>query len=232
MSMMLRNNGRKILVGVLATLLVLSAAGIGVKNYIASQVNSRIARAIPGATGINSSIGWGDIAPALTGHGLHTLSGSIKDTPVAGFSVHPEISFTATNVATTSNSVIGSLDIAATIPTKSITGLVNFPNAQVVNHTLVIAIDGLNTSAVMVPAVSNNAIYFQLQSVKVLGATLTGSSIPAAVQAQVKAKSSRQIKLPTGLKIQSASLQSSGLLVKMHADNFDFANIGTSFQSS
>ena len=230
--MMLRNNGRKILVGLLATLLVLSASGIGVKNYIASEVNSQIARAIPGATGINSSIGWGDIAPALTGHGLHTLSGSIKDTPVSGFNVHPEISFTAINVATTSSSVIGTLDISATIPTKSITGLVNFPNAQVVNHTLVIAIDGLNTSAVMVPAVSNNAIYFQLQSVKVLGATLTGSSIPAAVQAQVKARSSRQIKLPEGLKIQSASLQSSGLLIKMHAENFDFANIATSFQGS
>jgi hypothetical protein len=83
-------------------------------------------------------------------------------------------------------------------------------------------------TALLIPKYSNSQIYFELQSVSFLGNQIPASSLPAELQNQIKSRSQRSLTPPKGLKVESVSLSSKGLSVKMFGSNIQLGNLGSS----
>jgi hypothetical protein len=79
----------------------------------------------------------------------------------------------------------------------------------------------------LVPRYSNSQLYFELQSVSILGNEIPASSLPADLQNQIKNRSQRSLTPPKGLKVKSVSLSSKGLSVKMFGNNVQLGNLGS-----
>ena len=125
--------------------------------------------------------------------------------------------------------IVGSLDVTATIPAAAIIESAEFENAQIIGNTLQIAVgvSGLG-QAKLVPKFSNNTIYFQLQSISILGNEIPSSSLPADIQSQIKSRSIRELNVPKGLKLKSVSLSSKGLSVNLRGLNIQLGKLGLS----
>jgi hypothetical protein len=82
-------------------------------------------------------------------------------------------------------------------------------------------------TAILVPRYSNSQLYFELQSVSILGNQIPAASLPADLQSQIKDRSQRSLTPPKGLKVKSVSLSSKGLSVKMFGNNVQLGNIGS-----
>jgi len=85
---------------------------------------------------------------------------------------------------------------------------------------------GLGT-AILVPKYSSSQLYFEIQSVSVLGNEIPASSLPAEIQNQIKANSQRSFNPPNGIKIDSVALSRKGLSVKMVGSNIQLGNLGS-----
>ena len=122
------------------------------------------------------------------------------------------------------------LEVTATIPASTITKQSEFNNAQIVGNTLQVAAGagGMGT-AVLIPRYANSQLYFELQSVSILGNQIPASSLPADLQNQIKSRSQRSLTPPKGLKVKSVSLSSKGLSVKMFGNNIHLGNLGSGF---
>jgi hypothetical protein len=83
-------------------------------------------------------------------------------------------------------------------------------------------------SALLIPKYSNSQLYFELQSVSFLGDQIPASALPAELQNQVRSRSQRSLTPPKGLKVESVSLSSIGLSVKMFGSNIQLGNLGSS----
>jgi hypothetical protein len=97
-----------------------------------------------------------------------------------------------------------------------------------VGNTLQVAAGagGMGT-AILVPRYSNSQLYFELQSVSILGNQIPASSLPADLQNQIKNRSQRSLTPPKGLRVKSVSLSSKGLSVKMFGNNVQLGNLGS-----
>jgi hypothetical protein len=82
-------------------------------------------------------------------------------------------------------------------------------------------------TAILVPRYSNSQLYFELQSVSILGNQIPAASLPADLQNQIKDRSQRSLTPPKGLKVKSVSLSSKGLSVKMFGNNVQLGNLGS-----
>jgi hypothetical protein len=82
-------------------------------------------------------------------------------------------------------------------------------------------------TAILIPKYSNSQLYFELQSVSILGNEIPASSLPADLQNQIKSRSQRILTPPKGLKVKSVSLSSKGLSVKMSGNNIQLGNLGS-----
>ena len=134
----------------------------------------------------------------------------------------------AGNISKSKPTLIGSLEITATIPVSTIAKASEFGDAQIVGNTLQVAAGagGMGT-AILVPRYSNSQLYFELQSVSILGNQIPASSLPADLQNQIKNRSQRSLTPPKGLKVKSVSLSSKGLSVKMFGNNVQLGNLGS-----
>jgi len=74
---------------------------------------------------------------------------------------------------------------------------------------------------------ANSQLYFELQSVSILGNQIPASSLPADLQNQIKSRSQKSLTPPKGLKVKSVSLSSKGLSVKMFGNNIQLGNLGS-----
>jgi hypothetical protein len=97
-----------------------------------------------------------------------------------------------------------------------------------VGNTLQVAAGagGMGT-ALLIPKYSNSQLYFELQSVSILGNQIPAASLPADLQNQIKSRSQRALTPPKGLKVKSVSLSSKGLSVKMFGNNVQLGNLGS-----
>jgi hypothetical protein len=97
-----------------------------------------------------------------------------------------------------------------------------------VGNTLQVAAGagGMGT-AILVPRYSNSQLYFELQSVSILGNQIPAASLPADLQSQIKNRSQRSLTPPKGLKVKSVSLSSKGLSVRMFGNNVQLGNLGS-----
>jgi hypothetical protein len=131
-------------------------------------------------------------------------------------------------ISKTKPTIVGSLDITATIPAETILQSSEFGDAQIVGNTLQVSAgaSGLG-KAVLVPKFSDNQIYFELKGISLFGNEVPASALPTEVKNQTKSKTIRELNVPKGLKLKSVSLSSKGLSVNLRGTNIQLGQLGS-----
>ena len=211
------------------SILVLSifAGVLGLEKYISSQIASGVKREMPNASGVSASIPLTDIASNITSNSIKLANIDIEKYPLKESNTDSSIKIEAGNISKSKPTLIGSLEITATIPVSTIAKASEFGDAQIVGNTLQVAAGagGLGKAS-LIPKYSNNQLYFELRSVSLFGNDIPAASLPADLQTQIKSKSQRTLTPPKGLKVKSVSLSSKGLSVKMSGSNVQLGNLG------
>ena len=211
-----------------ATVFVLLGGVIAVQQYISSQITSRVEREMPKASGISASVPLADMPSNLTSDSIKSANINIKSFALKENGTKTSLVIFVSNISKTKPTMVGSLEVTATIPASTITKSSEFNDAQIVGNTLQVSVGagGLGT-ALLIPKYSNSQLYFELQSVSIFGNQIPASSLPADLQDQVKSKSQRSLTPPKGLKVKSVSLSSNGLSVKMFGSNIQLGKLGS-----
>jgi hypothetical protein len=211
------------------TVFVLLGGVLGTQQYVSSQITSRVAREMPKASGISASIPLKDLPSNITSDSIKSVNINIKSFALKENGTKTSLDISASNISKAKPTVAGSLEVTATIPASTITESSEFNDVQIVGNTLqVSAGPGGLGSALLIPKYSNSQLYFELQSVSFLGDQIPASALPAELQNQVKSRSQRSLTPPKGLKVESVSLSSIGLSVKMFGSNIQLGNLGSS----
>lgn len=213
-----------------ATVFVLLSGSIGIQQYISSQIVSRVEREMPKASGVSASVPLADIPSNLTSDSIKSANINIESFALKENGTLVSLEISASNVRKAKPNVVGSLEVTATIPASTITKSSQFNDAQIIGNTLQVSAGagGLGT-AFLIPKYLNNQIYFELQSVSFLGNQIPASSLPAELQTQIKSRSQRSLTPPKGLTVNSVSLSSNGLSVKMSGSNIQIGSLGSNF---
>jgi hypothetical protein len=207
---------------------VLLGGALGVQQYISTQITSKVQRELPNASGISASVPLADVPSNLTSDSIKSADINIKSFALKESGTKTSLDISASSISKAKPTLIGSLEVTAIIPASTITKQSEFNNAQIVGNTLQVAAGagGMGT-AILVPRYSNSQLYFELQSVSILGNQIPASSLPADLQSQIKDRSQRSLTPPKGLKVKSVSLSSKGLSVKMFGNNVQLGNLGS-----
>ncbi|GDX16209.1 hypothetical protein LBMAG04_07190 [Actinomycetes bacterium] len=215
-------------IAISATVFVLLGGVLGVQQHISSQITSKVQREMPNASGISASVPLADIPSNMTSDSIKSADINIKSFALKESGTKTSLDISASSISKAKPTLIGSLEVTATIPASTITKQSEFNNAQIVGNTLQVAAGagGMGT-AILVPRYSTSQLYFELQSVSILGNQIPASSLPADLQNQIKSKSQRSLTPPKGLKVKSVSLSSKGLSVKMFGNNIQLGNLGS-----
>ena len=211
-----------------ATVFVLFVGVLGVQQYISWQITSKVEREMPKASGISASVPLVDVPSNITSDLIKSAHINIKSFVLKENSTKTSLDISASNISKANPTQIGSLEVTAIIPASTITQSSEFNGAQIVGNTLQVSVGagGLAT-ALLIPKYSNSQLYFELQSVSFLDNLIPASSLPADLQNQIKSKSQRSLTPPKGFKVESVSLGSKGLSVKMLGSNIQLENLGS-----
>ena len=211
-----------------ATVFVLLGGVMGVQQYISSQITSKVQREMPNASGISASVPLADVPSNLTSDSIKSADINIKSFALKESGTKTSLDISASNISKAKPTLVGSLEVTATIPASTITKQSEFNDAQIVGNTLQVSAGagGMGT-ALLIPKYSNSRLYFELQSVSIFGNEIPTSSLPADLQNQIKSRSQRSLTPPNGLKVKSVSLSSKGLSVKMAGNNVQLGNLGS-----
>jgi len=213
----------------LATVFVLLGGVIGVQQFISSQVASKVQREMPSASGISASVPLADVPGNLTSDSIKSADINVKSFALKESGTKTSLDISASNISKAKPTLVGSLEVTATIPASTITKQSEFNDAQIVGNTLQVSVGaGGMGAAILIPRHSNSQLYFELQSVSIFGNEIPASSVPADLQNQIKSRSQRSLTPPKGLKVKSVSLSSKGLSVKMFGNNVQLGNLGSS----
>jgi hypothetical protein len=207
---------------------ILLGGALGVQQYISTQITSKVEREMPNASGISASVPLADVPSNLTSDSIKSADININSFALKESGTKTSLDISASSISKAKPTLIGSLEVTATIPASTITKQSEFNNAQIVGNTLQVAAGagGMGT-ALLVPRYSNSQLYFELQSISILGNQVPASSLPADLQNQIKDRSQRSLTPPKGLKVKSVSLSSKGLSVKMFGNNVQLGNLGS-----
>jgi hypothetical protein len=211
-----------------ATVFVLLGGVIGVQQYISSQITSKVQREMPNASGISASVPLADVPSNLTSDSIKSADINIKSFALKESGTKTSLDISASNISKAKPTLIGSLEVTATIPASTITKQSEFNDAQIVGNTLQVATGaGGMGKAILIPKYSNNQLYFEIKSISIFGNEIPAASLPANIQDQIKIQSQRSLKSPKGLKVKSVSLSSKGLSIKMFGSNVQLGNLGS-----
>ena len=216
------------IIAVSATVFVFLGGVLAAQQYISSQITSRVEREMPKASGISASVPLVDMPSNLTSDSIKSANINIKSFALKENGTKTSLDISVSNISKAKPTMVGSLEVTATIPASTITKSSEFNDAQIVGNTLQVSVGagGLGT-ALLIPKYSNSQLYFELQSVSIFGNLIPASSLPADVQNQVRSKSQRSLTPPKGLKVKSVSLSSNGLSVKMFGSNIQLGKLGS-----
>ena len=211
------------------TVFVLLGGVLGAQQYISSQITSRVEREMPKASGISASIPLADLPSNITSDSIKSVNINIKSFALKENGTKTSLDISASNISKAKPTTAGSLEVTATISASTIAESSEFDNAQIVGNTLQVSAGpgGVGT-ALLIPKYSNSQLYFELQSISIFGNQIPASSLPAELQDQIRSKSQRSLTPPKGLKVESVSLSSKGLSVKMFGSNIQLGNLGSS----
>ena len=210
------------------TVLVLLVGVLGVQQYISSQITSRVEREMPKASGISASIPLADLPSNIASDSIKSVNINIKSFALKENGTKTSLDISASNISKAKPTTASSLEVTATISASTIAESSEFNDAQIVGNTLQVSAGpgGLGT-ALLIPKYSNGQLYFELQSISFLGNQIPASSLPAELQDQIKSKSQRILTPPKGLTVESVSLSSKGLSVRMFGTNIQLGNLGS-----
>ena len=208
---------------------VLLVGVLGVQQYISSQITSRVEREIPEASGVSASVPLADLPSNITSDSIKSVNISIKSFVLKENGTKTSLEISASDISKAKPTMAGSLEVTATISASTIAESSEFNDAQIVGNTLQVSAGpgGVGT-ALLIPKYSNGQLYFELQSISFLGNQIPASSLPAELQNQIKSRSQRSLTPPKGLTVESVSLSSKGLSVKMSGSNIQLGNLGSS----
>ena len=217
------------IIAISTTAFVLLAGVLGVQQYISSQITSRVEREIPEASGVSASVPLADLPSNITSDSIKSVNISIKSFVLKENGTKTSLEISASDISKAKPTMAGSLEVTATISASTIAESSEFNDAQIVGNTLQVSAGpgGVGT-ALLIPKYSNGQLYFELQSVSFLGNQIPASSMPAELQNQIKSRSQRSLTPPQGLTVESVSLSSKGLSVKMIGSNIQLGNLGSS----
>ena len=214
-------------IAAVALVISLITGVVGLEKYISSQIASGVKRELPNASGVSASIPLTDIASNITSDSIKSANIDIEKYLLKESNTDSSIKISAGNISKSKPTLVGSLEITATIPVSTIAKASEFGDAQIVGNTLQVAAGaGGMGKASLIPKYSNNQLYFELKSVSLFGSEIPASSLPADLQAQIKSQSQRSLTPPKGLTVKSVSLSSKGLSVKMSGNNVQLGNLG------
>ena len=199
------------------------------QQYISSQITSRVEREIPKASGVSASVPLADLPSNITSDSIKSVNISIKSFVLKENGTKTSLEISASDISKAKPTMAGSLEVTATISASTIAESSEFNDAQIVGNTLQVSAGpgGVGT-ALLIPKYSNSQLYFELQSISFLGNQIPASSLPAELQNQIKSRSQRSLTPPKGLTVESVSLSSKGLSVKMIGSNIQLGNLGSS----
>lgn len=211
-----------------SALLLFTLGALTANIVISSKITSRVESELPKASGIKASIPLLDVPQNLATGTIKSAKINIESFKLKNTNTNTSLSIKANEISKKKPTIIGSLDVTATIPAATILENAQFENAKIVGNTLQISVGagGLG-QAQLVPRYTNNQIYFYLESVSILGSKIPASSLPADIQSQVKNKSAQTINVPKGLKVKSVSISSKGLSINLRGSNIQLGNLGS-----
>ena len=210
------------------TVFVLLGGVLGTQQYISSQITSRVEREMPKASGISASIPLADLPSNIASESIKSVNINIKSFALKENGTKTSLDIFASNISKAKPTTAGSLEVTATISASTIAESSEFNDAQIVGNTLQVSAGpgGVGT-ALLIPKYSNSQLFFELQSISIFGNQIPASSLPAELQNQIKSKSQRSLTPPKGLTVESVSLSSKGLSVKMSGSNIQLGNLGS-----
>ena len=210
------------------TVFVLFGGVLGTQQYISSQITSRVEREMPKASGISASIPLADLPSNIASESIKSVNINIKSFALKENGTKTSLDIFASNISKAKPTTAGSLEVTATISASTIAESSEFNNAQIVGNTLQVSAGpgGVGT-ALLIPKYSNSQLFFELQSISIFGNQIPASSLPAELQNQIKSQSQRSLTPPKGLTVESVSLSSKGLSVKMSGSNIQLGNLGS-----
>ena len=223
----MKSKYRVLIALVSANALIVSGA-YSVQSFMTSRIEARIKNELPNASGISVSIPLADIPHNLSSDSINSAKIIIGSYVFKGIKADSAIAITVKDISKSQPTIVGSLDLRATIPTATIVKTAKFENAQIVGNTLQFSfgVGGLG-QAKLIPKFTNNAIYFQLQSVSIFGNEFPAASLPADVQSQIKIRSIRELNVPKGLNLKSVNLSSKGLSINLRGSKIQIGKLGS-----
>jgi hypothetical protein len=197
------------------------------QKFMTSRIESRVQGELPKASGVRASIPFLDIPSNLASDSIKSANIDIKNFTLKENGTKTSLNIAASNISKAKPTLVGSLELTATIPVSTIAKASEFGDAQIVGDTLQVAAGaGGMGKAILIPKYSNNQLYFEIKSISVFGNEIPASSLPADIQDQIKSKSQRSLTPPKGLKVKSVSINSKGLSIKMYGNNVKLGNLG------
>jgi hypothetical protein len=215
------------LIAITSAFVLFGGGALTAQTLMTSRIESRIKGELPKASGVSASIPLVDIPQNLSSDSIKSANINIKSFTLKESGTKTSLNISASNISKAKPTLVGSLEVTATIPVSTIAKASEFGDAEVVGNTLQVAAGaGGMGKASLIPKYSNNQLYFELKSVSIFGNEIPASSLPANLQNQIKSKSKRSLTPPKGLKVKSVSLNSKGLSVKMYGNNIQLGNLG------
>jgi hypothetical protein len=215
---------------VIATASAFALFGGGVftaQTFMTSRIESRVKGELPKASGVSASIPFLDIPMNLASDSIKSANIDIKNFTLKENGTKTSLNIAASNISKAKPTLVGTLELTATIPVSTIAKASEFGDAQIVGDTLQVAAGaGGMGKAILIPKYSNNQLYFEIKSISIFGNEISASSLPASIQDQIKSKSQRSLTPPKGLKVKSVSINNKGLSIKMSGNNVQLGNLG------
>ena len=209
------------------TLALVALVGVvAVQRIVSNKIVANVEQEVPSASGISASIPLLDVPSTLLSDSINVARIDIERYILEGSEVAPSLSITASDISKSQPTVIGNLDVTATISAATLTSSSGFDSAKVVGNSLQVGIgSGGMGEALLTPKYENNEFYFELEQVSFLGNEISAASLPDSARDEVKARSRRTLVFPSALQVKSVSLGSAGLSFKMHGSNVELGSL-------
>ena len=209
------------------TLALVALVGVvAVQRIISNKIVANVEQEVPSASGISASIPLLEVPSTLLSDSINVARIDIERYILEGSEVAPSLSITASDISKSQPTVIGNLDVTATISAETLTSSSGFDSAKVVGNSLQVGIgSGGIGEALLTPKYENNEFYFELEQVSFLGNEISAASLPDSARDEVKARSRRTFAFPSALQVKSVSLGSAGLSFKMHGSNVELGSL-------
>ena len=219
----------RVRIAITVTALFVCGGAITVEKIVSSKIATRVEEQLPSASGISASIPLFELPGDLRSKSIKSVQIKINDYTLKGSSTKTSLAISAKNISKSTPTQIGSLDITVTIPLTKILEESGFNDAEIVDNALQISVGagGLG-KALLVPKYAKSQIFFQLESVSVMGSPIPASSLPADIQDQIKSRTVKDLAIPQGLTVKSVSMSPRGLSINFQGNDIQLESLGSS----